>query len=199
MRDWHVQRGQFAPILAVGLAGLAAGSLVGGHLGDRYGRRIGLISNIALFGVATVATAFVHGLLGLTVLRFFTGMGTGGALPNVSALSAEFAPMRRSTTAVNLTILCVPLGGMIGGVLAAWILPTLGWKGLYVIGGGLPLLLAGILLVALPESPRFLARRPARLPALMALLTRVGHSLTAEPEFKQDQASQSSERVYVSA
>src|SRR5689334_3421544 len=62
MREWHVQRSQFAPVLAVGLVGLAIGSLVGGHLGDRYGRRVGLISNVALFGVATVATAFVHGV-----------------------------------------------------------------------------------------------------------------------------------------
>jgi MFS transporter, AAHS family, 4-hydroxybenzoate transporter len=199
MRDWHVGRSQFAPVLAVGLAGLAIGSLAGGHLGDRYGRRVGLIGGVVLFGAATMATAIVHGFVGLTVLRFLTGMGTGGALPNVSALSAEFAPMRRSTTAVNLTILCVPLGGMIGGVLAAWILPSLGWKGLYVIGGGLPLLLAGILFVALPESPRFLARNSARWPELIALLKRFGHSLTAGTAFEEDQSSRSVERASLRA
>ena len=197
MHDWHVARSVFAPVLAVGLAGLALGSIVGGYIGDRFGRRVGLIGSVALFGVATVATALVHGMVGLIVLRLATGMGTGAAFPSISALANEFAPLRRSISAVKLTILCVPLGGMVGGVLAAWILPTLGWRGLYAIGGGLPLLLAAVLLVALPESPRFLARRPARWPQLIALLKRFGHSLAPGTEFEEDRAAQSSERVSV--
>ena len=199
MHDWHVARSQFAPVLAVGLVGLAVGSLVGGYLGDRYGRRAGLISSVLLFGLATLATASVHGFVGLTVLRFLTGMGTGGAIPNIGAFAAEFAPLRRSATAVKLTILCVPLGGMVGGVLAAWILPQFGWKGLYVVGGGLPLLLAAILFVALPESPRFLARHPARWPQLIALLKRCGHALAIGTQFEEDRSAHALERVSVRA
>ena len=199
MRDWHVQRSQFGPVLAMGLVGMAIGSLMAGYLGDRYGRRVGLISSILVFGVATFATAFVRGFVGITVLRFFIGMGAGGALPNVSAIAAEFAPLRRSATAVKLTVVCVPLGGMLGGVLAAGVLPTLGWKGLYIIGGGLPLLLAAVLFALLPESPRFLARRPARWPELAALLRRFGHSIGTGTEFEEDQETQGSERVSVRA
>jgi AAHS family 4-hydroxybenzoate transporter-like MFS transporter len=199
MRDWHVARSVFAPVLAVGLVGLAVGSLIGGHIGDRYGRRVGLISSVVLFGLATVATAMVHGMVGLTVLRLLTGMGTGAAFPSISALANEFAPLRRSVSAVKLTVLCVPLGGMLGGVLATWILPTLGWRGLYVIGGGLPLFLAGVLFMALPESPRFLARRPAQWPQLIALLKRFGHSLASDTEFEEDQPGHGSERVSVRA
>src|SRR5690348_10593477 len=124
-------------------------------------------------------------------------MGTGGAIPNIGALAAEFAPLRRSATAVKLTVLCVPLGGMLGGVLAAWVLPTLGWKGLYFIGGGLPLVLAAALFALLPESPRFLARRPARWPELVTLLRRFGHSVATGTEFEEDQSSHAKERVSV--
>jgi AAHS family 4-hydroxybenzoate transporter-like MFS transporter len=127
--------------------------------------------------------------LGLSVFRLITGMGTGGAIPNVSALTAEFAPLRRRPTAVKLTILCVPLGGMLGGVLAAWVLPRFGWKGLYAIGGGLPLLLTIVLLVALPESPRFLARQPAQWSRLVHLLSRLGHSIPLGTAF-EDTAEQ---------
>ena len=57
---------------------------------------------------------------------------------------------------MKLTLVCVPLGGMLGGLLAARVLPTLGWRGLYAIGGALPLFFAVVLLWALPESTRFL-------------------------------------------
>lgn len=159
IRDWHVTRSEFGPVLAVGLAGMVVGGPFAGYCGDRVGRRAALIGCVVIFGLATLATAFVHGFFGLSVLRFITGVGTGGALPNVSALTAEFAPLRRRPTAVKLTLVCVPLGGMLAGALAAWILPRFGWRGLYAAGGACPLLCAVALWAALPESPRFLARR----------------------------------------
>ena len=174
VREWHVSRAAFGPVLALGLAGMAVGGPLAGYFGDRFGRRIALIGCVTVFGLATVATAFIHGFWGLSVLRFITGMGTGGALPNVSALTAEFAPLRRRASAVKLTILCVPLGGMLGGVLAAWVLPRFGWRGLYGIGGGLPLVFALVMWAALPESPRFMARHSALWPRLEKLLARIG-------------------------
>jgi AAHS family 4-hydroxybenzoate transporter-like MFS transporter len=184
VREWHVARSQFGPALAMGLAGMAIGGPVAGYCGDRFGRRITITGCIALFGVTTIATAFVHGLFGLTVLRLFTGIGTGGALPNVSAYTAEFAPLRRRPLAVKLAIVCVPLGGMLCSAMAIWVLPTFGWRGLYAIGGVLPLALAIVFLTVLPESPRFLAHHPAQWPQLVHLLNRIGHSIPAGTAFE---------------
>jgi MFS transporter, AAHS family, 4-hydroxybenzoate transporter len=128
MREWGVARSAFAPVLALGLAGMAVGSPVAGYIGDRFGRRPALIGCVAFFGVATVATAWVDSVTALAVLRFLTGMGAGGALPNAGALAAEFAPVRRKPVAVKLTIVCVPLGGMLGGLIAARVLPAYGWR-----------------------------------------------------------------------
>jgi AAHS family 4-hydroxybenzoate transporter-like MFS transporter len=183
MHEWHVARASFGPISALGLAGMAAGSPFAGFCGDRYGRRVTLIGCVVLFGAATVATAFCHGLLQLGVLRAIAGVGVGGALPNAGALTAEFAPMRRRALAVTLTIVCVPLGGMVAGIIAARVLPALGWRALYTIGGAAPLLFALILLVALPESPRYLARRPERRGELARLLSRMGHRVAAGSHF----------------
>jgi AAHS family 4-hydroxybenzoate transporter-like MFS transporter len=184
IREWHAARADFGPVLAVGLAGMAIGGAVAGQCGDRWGRRTALIGSVTLFGCATIATAFVHGFAGLTVFRFLTGMGTGGAVPNASALSAEFAPRRWRSTAVKLTLVCVPLGGMLGGLLAAWALPKFGWRGLYAMGGALPLLFATILWTFLAESPRFLARRPERWRELVRLLAQMGHSAPADARFE---------------
>jgi AAHS family 4-hydroxybenzoate transporter-like MFS transporter len=177
MQDWKVARADFGPVLAIGLAGMALGSPAAGYIGDRFGRRPALIGCVALFGLATVATAFIQGLAGLSALRFLTGLGAGGAVPNASALAAEFAPLRKRAAAVKLTIVCIPLGGMLGGLIAAQVLPTLGWRALYLIGGSAPLLFAAALWWLLPESPRFLVRKPAAWPQLTALLRRMGHKV----------------------
>jgi len=193
MREWHVARAAFAPVLAVGLAGMALGSPLAGYLGDRFGRRAALIGSLALFGAATVATAFSHGLIELAVLRFITGMGAGGAIPNAGALAAEFAPLRWRPVAVTLTIVCVPLGGMIGGLVAARILPASGWHVLYAVGGTAPLVLAAVLLCFLAESPRYLARRAHRWDELARLLRRMGHGIPAGAAFddRLEQAAES--------
>lgn len=192
MREWHLARAQFGPVLAIGLAGMAVGSPLAGYFGDRFGRRIALIGSVALFGAATMATVFSHGLIELAVLRFITGMGAGGALPNAGALAAEFAPIRWRPLAVTLTIVCVPLGGMIGGVAAARILPVLGWRALYGVGGTAPMVLAAALLWALPESPRYLARKPQRWNELTGLLRRMGHPVSAGAHF-EDRVEQTAE------
>jgi MFS transporter, AAHS family, 4-hydroxybenzoate transporter len=184
IREWHVVRADFGPVLAMGLAGMAVGGPLAGYCGDRFGRRTALTGCVAIFGLATLATAFVHGLAGLTVLRVITGMGTGGALPNASTLAAEFAPLRRRPAAVKLTLVCFPLGGMLAGLLAARIVPEFGWRSLYAVGGALPLLFAMVLAAVLPESPRFLSRQPALWPRLALLLTRMGHATPVNAAFE---------------
>lgn len=184
MKEWGLGRRAFGPVLAVGLAGMAVGSPLAGYFGDRYGRRPALIACLVIFGLATLATSYVHSIFALGVLRFVTGVGTGGALPNVGALVAEFAPLRRRPLAVLLTIVCVPLGGMLGGVLAAQVLSSLGWRALYQIGGVAPLAFAALLWAVLPESPRFLVQNPRGWPALERLLRTMGRLVTAGSSFE---------------
>lgn len=184
MREWHVGRGDFAPVLAIGLAGMALGSTLAGYCGDRFGRRTALIGCVFLFGAATIATAFSQGLTALAILRFLTGMGAGGALPNAGTLSAEFAPLRWRPVAVTFTLVCVPLGGMLGGLAAARILPLYGWRAIYLLGGTTPMSLVLLLLLALPESPRFLARDPRRFTELAALLGKMGHPVPKRTRFE---------------
>jgi AAHS family 4-hydroxybenzoate transporter-like MFS transporter len=77
--------------------------------------------------------------------------------------------------AVTLTIVCVPVGATIAGLLGIRALPLVGWRTLFVVGGVIPTLGALALTRALPESPRYLARHPRRWPELVRTLTRMGH------------------------
>ncbi|HVW11258.1 MAG TPA: MFS transporter [Bryobacteraceae bacterium] len=158
MKEWHVTRAALAPVAALGLTGMAVGSPFAGWCGDRFGRRCTLIGCIAIFALATLATAFCGNLIELAILRALAGLGAGGALPNAGALVAEFAPLRRRAMAVSLTIVCVPLGGMFAGVIAGRVLPSFGWHVLYIVGGAAPLIFALVLMAVLPESPHYVAR-----------------------------------------
>ncbi|WP_456735471.1 MFS transporter [Bradyrhizobium sp. USDA 4459] len=162
IKEWGVTRGDFAPALAAGLVGMGIGSAFAGLLADRFGRRGAVIVSVMVFGLATFCIGFAANLWQIGALRFVAGLGIGGALPSSTTVAAEFTPARRRTLAITATIVCVPLGGMLAGLFAGVVLPNLGWRALFFLGGTLAVLLGFVLLFILPETPRFLARRPAR-------------------------------------
>lgn len=177
MKEWSVPRGAFAPVISLGLLGMMMGGAAAGLAGDRFGRRTALLSSVAVFGATTLGAAFVHDTASLAVLRFLAGIGLGGAIPNGATLAAEFVPRPMRSIAVTLTIVCVPLGATIAGLLGSQVLAHSGWRLLFLIGGAIPLVLAGLLFYLLPESPRYLARHPSRRPELAQLLRRMGHEI----------------------
>lgn len=183
IREWGVDRAAFAPVVALGLIGMAIGTALAGLLGDRFGRRPTLIGCMLFFACATGGIAFAQDLTTVGALRFLAGAGIGGALPNAAALTAEFTPARNRPVAVTCTIVCVPLGGIVGGLLAAQLLPTLGWRALFVVGGAAPIVLALVLALVLPESPRFLVRHPRRGAELVRLLRRCGRPTPENARF----------------
>ena len=177
MLEWGVPRSAFAPVVSLGYFGMMIGGAAAGLIGDRYGRRGALLGSVALFGAMTMAASLASDVATLGVLRFFTGLGLGGAIPNAAALAAEYVPARQRPMAVTLAIVCMPLGGTIAGLIAIPALPALGWRALYIAGGLVPMAAAPALRTIMPESPRYLARRPTRRVELAATLARMGHAV----------------------
>ncbi len=178
MKEWSVPRPAFANVAALGFVGMMIGGAVGGLAGDRLGRRFALIGSMFTFGSMTVAASQVDSVTALALVRFLIGVGLGGALPNAAALSSEFVPRRYRPFAITLTIVCIPLGGMLSGIYAERALPALGWRGMFAVGGFVPFVVAFLLLRLLPESPRYLARRQDSKSALIRLLRRLGHDVS---------------------
>jgi AAHS family 4-hydroxybenzoate transporter-like MFS transporter len=183
MREWDQPRSAFVNALASGPFGMMIGGLMGGVIGDRFGRRLALLGSVVTFALVTLAIAFVNSIDSLLVLRFLAGVGLGGAMPNAATLASEYVPRRQRPFAVTLTIVCIPLGGFVAAELAARVIPSYGWRNLFLIGGIVPLVLAAILWKVLPESPRFLAQRRERWPELTRLLERIGHAVPADVEY----------------
>jgi AAHS family 4-hydroxybenzoate transporter-like MFS transporter len=193
IKEWGITRGALAPAVAAGLLGMAIGSACAGLFADRFGRRMAVIASVFLFGAATCSIGFAPDVITIAGLRFIAGLGIGGALPSSTTMTAEFTPARRRTLAVTATIVCYPLGGMIAGLFAGEVLPAYGWRGLFWIGGLFPIALSALLFFVLPESPRFLARKPNRWPELGKLLSRMSRPTASNTVFV-DAAEQKSEQ-----
>lgn len=159
--DLGLQRANLGPIFSAGLLGMALGSMLMGPVADRYGRRFSVLLSVALFGSFTFITAFASSASELLVFRFLTGLGLGGALPSLVVLVGEYAPHRMRAICAGVVLAGVPVGGLIGGLLATWAIPRFGWQSIFFIGGGLPVLMLPLLWLKLPESIRFLVGRGA--------------------------------------
>lgn len=173
---WGIERSELGPVLASALLGMAVGAAGIGLLGDRYGRRHALIASCALMAFGSLGSAVASSAIELGVLRFITGIGMGGALPNSTALMFEFAPKIWRQVATSAALVGVPLGGMFGAAIARPLVPEFGWQALFVIGGVIPALLALLMWKVLPESPRYLCTQPSRTDELSALMNRLAGS-----------------------
>ncbi len=132
--------------------GLILGALIGGRLSDRIGRKAVLIGSIGLFGLFSLLTSLAGDMSTLTWARALTGLGLGGAMPNLIALAAEASESKSRNTSIALTYIGMPLGGSIASLLVL-VLPTEAWRMVFRTGGIAPLLIVPFMLRFMPSSP----------------------------------------------
>ena len=174
---FHLDPAHLSWVFTANTIGLFIGAVAGGRIADTFGRRIVLIASMALFGVFSLATALSVDSQTLVVMRFLTGLGLGGALPNLIALTAESTAPETAATRVTLLSAAMPGGGGIASALLAFI-PSLDWRTIFWIGGFAPIAVAAVMLMALPESPAFTGRVKTDRVATVTALTGNGRTAT---------------------
>jgi AAHS family 4-hydroxybenzoate transporter-like MFS transporter len=182
VKSWHVDRAAFGPVFSASLFGILFGAPILGYVGDRFGRKKAIVIGCLVYGVFTLASMGATSLTQLAILRFLTGLGLGGLMPNTIALNAEFAPKRLRGTLVIIMFTGITLGGAIPGWIASSLLPTYGWQSLFFVGGVGPIIIAIILALVMPESIKFLVYQPHRRAELVRLAGILKPGFTAAPD-----------------
>jgi AAHS family 4-hydroxybenzoate transporter-like MFS transporter len=172
--------------LAMGLVtfGPLIGALLFGMPADRIGRKWMLTASAIVFGLATLLTAFITNVGQLAVLRFFTGLGAGGAVPIALAFGSEYAPSRLRKTFVASMYMGMPVGGTVGGLVAAYFIPHYGWQSLFVFGGITPIVIALAAMAFLPESLEFLAVRGGKEERIRKTLAKVAPDIAGDRDYR---------------
>jgi AAHS family 4-hydroxybenzoate transporter-like MFS transporter len=169
IRTWGITKAEMGTVLSSVFIGMAAGAALTGPMGDRFGRKLVIVGSVFWFGLLTLLAARATGVPGLLVLRTLAGVGLGAAFPSAYALLAEYAPQPKRSLILTIAISGFTGGATIAGFLAAWLIPSFGWKVTLAATGLLPVVFAGALMFLLPESVAFLAlkRRTDMIPAIL--------------------------------
>lgn len=158
-REWGIPSQQLGSAQLANLFGMMLGAMVLGNMGDRFGRKRIIVTGTVMYALTALACLLARNPLELSAIRFITGLGLGGVLPNVIALSAEISPTALRTRLTSIPMIGMSLGSGLPAALAAYLGPDVGWQVLFIVGGTAPLLVAALLAWKLPESILFLTYR----------------------------------------
>jgi len=175
--ELHITRVQLGPVLSAAPLGVLIGSILCSMLADRIGRRPVLIGTTLFYALLTWLTARASSLEELRIVRVIGGIGMGAIMPNAMALVGEYSPRRLRVTIMMIVSNGFTAGAALGGFVAAWLLPRFGWRSVFYFGAAVPLAIALLMIVLLPESLQFLALQRKKLEELGRWMQRIRPSL----------------------
>lgn len=152
MPDLGLSREEAGAAFSAGPLGLFVGALMAGPFADRLGRKPVLLVSVLVFGLFSLLTAWAPNLDVLLLIRFLCGVGLGGAMPMLLAMSSELAGEKRKALTVGLVTAGLPLGGALVGLLARTDAAQADWRLIFIVGGAAPMVLALLLAFLLPET-----------------------------------------------
>lgn len=173
-RHWGLASNAIGALLGASIIAMVVASFVLAPLGDRLGRRPAILAALLLVAGATGAGAFAPSFGWLLCSRVAAGIGLGLAFPTVIALAMEVMPRRLHTMTVVLVSCGYPIGGAVGGGIAAMLIEQHGAQAIFLLGGGTTATLLLLCLAVLPESPIWLAAKGGDQARIGKLVVRLG-------------------------
>lgn len=140
-KDWGISPAAMVPAFLATSVGAVVGYMACGPLALRFGARAMALASVVIFGLGSLATLMAGDIASLTALRFVTALGLGGALPIAIARAADLMPGPKSATAAMIIATGISAGGVLAGLAGGPLMAHFGWKGVFIAGGILPLLL----------------------------------------------------------
>ncbi len=155
LKEWQLTPVKAGTMISYGFLGLMVGAAGFGLVSDRIGRKKSMMVVVAVFSVFNSAAYFSPNFEVFCLLRFFAGIGIGGAVPLTITLLSEFAPAGGRARILTAAGGSFTIGWALAGLIAMGVVPHFGWRMVLLIGI-VPVLLIPALQAYLPESVRFL-------------------------------------------
>lgn len=163
--------------LSATMVGLMIGAIFGGWIGDKIGRRLVLCLAVFIFGTATVATIIGHDANSLALIRLFTGIGIGAAMPNIMAINTDIStPANRAFT--GMLMFCgFPVGAAVAALIVQ-VVPDINWQTIFLIGGIPSIILVPLFYFKMPET------LPKNIDRQTTVKTSLAHALFGEKRWR---------------
>lgn len=184
-----ISKPMLGPLFSSGQLGLMAGALLCGIAGDRWGRKWVFIFCGVDFGLASLATALSSSYPTLVFCRLIAGLGLGGVGPIAITIASDYCPTKWRAALTMIMYCGFTTGGVFAGMVNAYFLRH-GWQTVFYVGGALPILLAPVLAVALPESLNYLVSRGTCGAEIARILDKIAPARcpSAQDHFVMEQA-----------
>ncbi len=156
--EFGLSGAQAGLLASASFAGMFVGATTAGMLADRFGRKIVFQTSMIVWGSASLALALSWNWESLMIFRFLLGLGMGAEFPMGQALVSEFVPSKKRGQYIGFLEGFWPIGFITAGALSLVLVPTLGWRSVFILQG---LLAAWVLIIRriVPESARWYESR----------------------------------------
>ncbi len=178
-REFGLGPAQAGLLATVGLVGAFVGALFWGTISDYIGRRTSFLATVSIFALFTALVATSWNVLVLAVFRFLSNFGLGGEVPVTLTLASEFSPGRIRGRMTGSMMAAFPVGLVVAAALSLAIVPTLGWRALFVVGV-VPAVLLFFVRRYMPESVRYQLSR-GEIEAAERTVSEIERQAQAEP------------------
>lgn len=160
--NWGIDRAALGVVLSMELIGMAAGSILLGGLADRFGRRPVILGCLLVMSFGMFLAGQAQSIALLSFWRLLTGLGIGGMLAALNAVTAEFTNHKRRNLCLALMVIGYPIGAVLGGSVAAYLLTIYDWRAVFTFGAIVTASFLVLVWFLLPETVAFLCQRRPR-------------------------------------
>ncbi|MGD9159150.1 MAG: MFS transporter [Desulfobacteraceae bacterium] len=183
--EWGIDKAGLGIVLSMELFGMAFGSIFLGWVADTIGRRKTMIGCLITMAIGMFMVTTVRNIVELSIWRVITGIGIGGLLSAITAITAEFSNLKKRYLCVSIMAIGYPVGGAIWGDVASRLLVDHDWRSIFYFGAIITTVFIPLFYFLVPESVYWLVRKQPKgaLDKVNKTLKRLGHkSVSLLPE-----------------
>lgn len=158
-KEWGIQRDALGVVLSMELIGMGFGSILLGGAADRFGRRPTILGCLVVMASGMFMATTAQSPSGLALWRFVTGLGIGGMLAAINAVTAELSSLKGRSLAMALMVVGYPIGATVGGVIAGHLLKAGDWRLVFEFGAIATAVFIPLVFIFVPETPDYYVTR----------------------------------------